>query len=144
MSDTAEELRQRAYQARRDGRLDDAKRHYQEAAELYRADGDVLRLAHTIRHLGDIHRGEGHPELAGPCYEEALALYRGHEHTPPLDLANTLRGYGILEHDTGNLAHAKALWEEARDLYAAVDVQPGVAEGNRRLDLIVQSLGTAE
>lgn len=144
MSDTAEELRQRAYQARRDGRIDDAKRDYLEAAKLYRAEGNVLMVAHTVRHVGDILRGEGHPDLARPCYEEALALYRGNEHTGKLDLANTLRGYGILEHDTGNLTHAKALWDEARDLYAAVDVQPGVVEGNRRLGLIAQSPGTAE
>src|ERR1017187_8136279 len=36
-----------------------ALQHYEEAAAIYRAEGDVLRLAHTVRHLGDIHRNDG-------------------------------------------------------------------------------------
>jgi tetratricopeptide (TPR) repeat protein len=173
MSNETDQLLKQAFQARREHRLDDAKRdlnaavdlcrgagvradlakaltglgqierdlkhgevaqqHYEEAVAIYRVEGDALRLAHTIRHVGDIHQDEGHLDLAEPCYHEALAIYRSHEQTAPLDLANTNRGLALLKGDTGEHAQARLLWEEARDLYAAVDVEAGVAESSRRL-----------
>jgi tetratricopeptide (TPR) repeat protein len=178
MGDASDLLKQ-AHQARRENRLDDAKRalveavdlcrnadvrtelakalcglgqidrdlhhveaarqSYEEAVTIYRADGDALKLAHTVRHLGDIHREDGRPDLAAPCYDEALALYRSHEQTPTLDLANALRGCALLKDATGEKEQAKALWEEARDLYAVVNVKEGVAESSRRLALLAQS-----
>ncbi len=108
--------------------------HYEEAAAIYRAEGDALRLAHTVRHLGDMHRGSERFALAEPCYREALAIYRRHELTPPLDLANALRGSALLEEMTGNTDAAKLLWAEARELYAAAGVKAGVEECCRKLE----------
>src|SRR5271156_1274894 len=90
--------------------------HYEEALAIYRAEGDALKVAHTVRHVGDIQRNEGHRELAEPCYREALRIYRGDERTPPLDLANAIRGLAILTFDAGEAEEAKTLWREARDL----------------------------
>jgi hypothetical protein len=90
-------------------------------------------LAHTVRHVGDIHQDAGHAELAEPCYVEALAIYRNHEQTDPLDLANAIRPLAVLRDDAGELQEAKRLWAEVRDLYAAANVMEGVAESLRRL-----------
>jgi len=109
-----------------------ARKHYEEAVAICRVQGDALKLAHTIRHLGDIHRHEGHRGLAEPCYREALSLYRSRE-TPPLELANAIRGLAILQSDAGEVKEARLLWAEARELYAAVKVEAGVAESSRRL-----------
>jgi tetratricopeptide (TPR) repeat protein len=106
---------------------------YEEAAALCRAEDDALALAHTLRHLGDIHQDAGRLEQAEPCYVEALAIYRGHGQTPPLDLANALRPLAILKDQKGEVAEASRLWEEARDLYAAVEVSAGVEECSSRL-----------
>jgi tetratricopeptide (TPR) repeat protein len=110
--------------------------YYEEALAIYRAEGDALKVAHTVRHVGDIQRNEGRRELAEPCYREALKIYRSHEQTSPLDLANAIRGLAILIFDAGESEEAKLLWQEARDLYAGVDVAAGVAESNRRLALL--------
>jgi tetratricopeptide (TPR) repeat protein len=115
---------------------DSPRQHYEEAVAIYRAEGDALKLAHTIRHLGDIHRHEGHRELAESCYREALNLYRNHPQMPPLDLANALRGFAILQDDAGEVNEAKVLWEEARGLYSAANVEAGVTESSRRLALL--------
>jgi tetratricopeptide (TPR) repeat protein len=115
---------------------DAARGRYEEAVSIYRAEGDALKLAHTIRHVGDIHRHEGHRELAERCYREALNLYRSNQRTPPLDLANAIRGLAILQGDAGEVQEARLLWEEARQLYSAVKVEPGVAESSRRLALL--------
>jgi tetratricopeptide (TPR) repeat protein len=114
-------------------RNDAARQHYEEAVAIYRAQGDALVLAHTVRHVADIHRHDGSRELAERCYQEALHIYRSYERTPPLDLANAIRGLAILKDDAGEAEEARSLWEEARELYTAVKVEAGVAESNRRL-----------
>jgi tetratricopeptide (TPR) repeat protein len=114
------------------GRGDAARPLYEEAVTISREDGDPLMLAHTIRHLGDIHRDAKRLADAELCYHEALALYRANE-AAPLDLANAIRPFAILKEATGKAEEARPFWEEARELYAAVNVQEGVAECARRL-----------
>jgi len=114
-------------------RLDSALFRYQEAAALYRAGDDPLKLAHTVRHVADIAREMKRPDVSAPAYDQSLAIYRSHPNTPPLDLANAIRGFAILQSDAGDLDRARSLWTEARDLYAAVGVEAGVAECDRRL-----------
>ncbi|MCU1286926.1 MAG: acetyltransferase, family [Acidobacteriales bacterium] len=105
------------------------------ARELARGDGQdastALVLAHTVRHLGDIHLDAGRPQLAEPCYIEALEIYRSNPESDTLDLANAIRPFAILKDESGNLDEAKKLWTEARDLYAAVNVEAGVEECSR-------------
>jgi tetratricopeptide (TPR) repeat protein len=136
-------------QIKRDsGHADAARPLYEEAVAIYREEGGPLDLAHTIRHLGDVHRHEGHAKLAEDCYLEALALYRGRQETPSLDLANAIRPLALLKDDAGEFEEARRLWEEARELYAGVNVEAGVAESsarlaridkNRRSDVVKQS-----
>jgi tetratricopeptide (TPR) repeat protein len=114
------------------GRGDAARPLYEEAVALCREDGDSLMLAHTIRHLGDIHRDAKCLADAEPCYQEALALYRAGT-ADPLDLANAIRPFAILKEATGKPDEARPLWEEARELYAAVNVQVAVDECSARL-----------
>jgi hypothetical protein len=129
----AQALRTLAEIERRRGRGDAALALFEEVVAIYRRSGDTLKLAHTIRHVGDIHREAGHAALAEPCYDEALALYRGDPNTQPLDLANAIRPMAILKDDAGQIERATRLWEEAKALYAEVNVAAGVAESSARL-----------
>ncbi len=110
--------------------------HYEEAIAIYRSANNSSKLAHAIRHVADIHRHERRYDLAAAGYHEALTLYRNHDETPKLDLANALRGFAILKEETGENAQARAFWSEAKELYAAVDVDAGVAESSRRLEAL--------
>jgi tetratricopeptide (TPR) repeat protein len=130
-----EELIAAGYQARTERRPDDALAHYSSSVDLLRTLDEPLRLAHTVRHVGDILRQLGRPEEACGCYYEALAIYRGHGATPPSDLANTIRGYALARGDLHETESAEALWIEARDLYASLDLQAGVDEADRWLRL---------
>ena len=126
------EVRRLAEDARHAGRYDEAIRLYERAVALCRDMHDPLLLAHTIRHVGDVHYEAGHRDLAIPHFEEALAIYR--EHDPPqLDLANAIRSLAIAREDAGALDDAAKLWEEAHQLYTATNIEPGIAETARRL-----------
>ena len=133
MSDLVQALKGRAQIERNLGRTDAAARLYEEAVAICRTEEDLLQLAHTVRHLGDIHQDAGNFELAEPCYLEALAIYRSHPKTAPLDLANTLRPFAILHEGLGKTTQAIALWAEARNLYGALSLREGVAESTEHL-----------
>ena len=109
-------------------------------ASLRKVD-DPLRLAHTVRHLGDAYYYAGRASQAEPCYVEALSIYRRHEQRRPLDLANAIRSFAVLKDEVGAAEEAQHLWQEAHDLYVAVNVQAGVAESVARLALLASHLG---
>ena len=99
---------------------------------------DPLRLAHTVRHLGDAYYYAGQASLAEPCYVEALSIYRGHEDRRPLDLATAIRSFAVLKDEVGAAEEGRRLWQEAHDLYVSVNVPAGVAESAARLALLAR------
>lgn len=115
------------------GRREAALPLYEEAVALARELGDERSAAHTVRHVGDVHRHQGRVPEAEACYLEALRLYRGRPDTPPLELANALRPLALLRTEQGLTDEARRLWTEARDLYAAAGVEVGVAECEDRI-----------
>ena len=128
----ADSLRQAGERARRhDPAL--ARRSYEEAVALLRQTAETLKLAHTLRHLGDVYCEAGETALAEPCYIEALALYRAHPLPPPLHLANAIRAAAMLQVRLGHSANALPLWAEARALYAACGIDAGVEECSRHM-----------
>ena len=122
--------------ARDAGNLNQALSLYEDAVKLCREVDDALLLAHTIRHVGDIHQDMNQDDLAAPCYEEALEVYRSHEQTSTLDLANAVRPFALLKEHAGAIEEAKQLWAEARDLYATANVREGVKECSRHLSIL--------
>jgi tetratricopeptide (TPR) repeat protein len=111
--------------------------HYQLAVELYRKQEIPLTLAHTIRHVADILLGEGNLEQAQRHYEEALAIYCAHEETPPLDLANALRGYAQLMEKSLKTDEATMLWRQTNALYEQLGIDAGVAECRSHLAFLM-------
>ena len=123
----AHELRRRAEAARRsDGPM--ARLCYEEAVLLFREADEPLVLAHTIRHLGDVYLEQGRPDLAEPCYHQALELYRKHADDSSLDLANALRSLAVLRWE-----QARTLWEDVRVLYTGLNIEAGIQESAARV-----------
>ncbi len=113
--------------------LETSQRHYRQASELYRSLDSPLKTAHTVRHAADIMREQNKLDEAGPLYAESLEIYRSHKETPPLDLANAIRGFALLNEQTGNCEEAVSLWREARELYELTGIEAGVSESDRRI-----------
>lgn len=110
------------------GRGERALALYEEAAELCLANEDLSGLAHTLRHLGDIHQDADAWTQAEEYYLQALSLYRRDNTVTPLDLANALRPLAQLRERLGDSGAAQPLWREARALYLAAGVAQGAAE----------------
>ena len=126
----AQELRRRGESARsKDGAM--ARLCYEEAVVLFREADQPLILAHTIRHLGDVYLEQGRPDLAEPCYHEALGLYRNHTDESSLDLANAVRSLAVLRWE-----QARMLWEEARVLYTGLSIEVGIKESSARVEAL--------
>ena len=102
---------------------------------------DALKLAHRVRHLGDAYYYAGRWALAEPCYVEALSIYRRNERTRPLDLANAVRSLAVLKDEVGATEQSQSLWQEAHDLYVALNVPAGIAESAARLALLARQRG---
>jgi len=102
---------------------------------------DPLRLAHRVRHLGDAYSYAGRAASAASCYIEALSVYRRHQRTRPLDLANAIRSFAVLKHESGAAEQAQGLWREAHDLYVTLNATAGIAESAARLGLLARSQG---
>lgn len=127
-------------QARNQGNLASARSRYAEAANIYRDQNDLLAYAHTIRHLADIYQQESNSEKAKPLYEEAIGLYRSNLNTKILDLANALRSYALLTEAQRSPELARKLWDEAKQLYSSIRVEPGVSECDEHLRRLQQRM----
>jgi tetratricopeptide (TPR) repeat protein len=134
----ASEAINRGRQARNEGDLPAARKHYAEAARIYRDQNESLAYAHTIRHLADLYHQESNLSEAKPLYEESLELYRSNLDTKLLDLANTVRPYALLNEEQGNLGFALELWEEAKHLYGSLRIEAGVSECGARVRKLQQ------
>jgi tetratricopeptide (TPR) repeat protein len=127
-------LRELGELARNNRDLNAAQAHYEQAVLLLRTAEDRLRLAHTIRHLGDVHAEQQHRPEAERCLVEAMEIYRSHPSPIALDLANAIRALAALKTETGPREEARALWAEACELYESEGIAAGVEECRRRAD----------
>lgn len=101
---------------------------YEEAATHAQQLRAPTLLARTLRHLGEVHMELLHLERAQQHLRDALDLYRVEPDVPPLELANAVRPLAICLERQGTVGEARRLWTEARDRYAALGIEDGVAE----------------
>jgi tetratricopeptide (TPR) repeat protein len=130
---TAAEAIAKGVEARKKRDLAAARAHYAEGAKLHSEQGEVLAYAHAIRHVADMYQEETNLAEAKPLFEDALKIYRSNLHTRVLDLANTVRPYALLQEMLGDADSARELWLEARNLYASLRIDAGVANCEEHL-----------
>jgi tetratricopeptide (TPR) repeat protein len=115
MPEDAAHLIASAVRARREQRLDDAYRAYQEAAEISRSNGLEKHLIPALVGLGQIERDRGRLDQAQRHYADALALCR--HLGDPLVIAHTARHLGDIYRESGLTDQARTLLTEAIAIY---------------------------
>lgn len=143
MTEDAESLLATAAQARRDGRLDEAFRAYEGAADLSRGAGSEHRLVRALSGLGQIERDRGALDRAQRQYEAALDVSRGLGH--PLLVATMARHLGDVYRENGLSERAEPLLAEAVKLYrGSLDTKVlDLANAIRPLALLLTAKGDA-
>jgi tetratricopeptide (TPR) repeat protein len=136
-------LTRQAQAARNAGDREAAVALQSRALALCRHQDDPARLAHVLRHLGDILGELGRYAEAEPHFREMAEIYAARPQTPPLELANAWRSLAVQAEGLGDRDDARRLWMEVRARYAELDAvfvqltgkpeNPGVAECDRRL-----------
>ena len=126
--DPIEDVLQEARSQRNMGNVECAEQKYGQAAGLARASGHEAMLAHALRHLSDLAHQRGAAVEAFDHASEAVALYRKLD--DQLGLANAIR---MLALSSPGQEAADGCWREARALYSALGVEPGVSECDRQL-----------
>lgn len=115
------------------GRTDRARALLERAVAAARDSGDALRVAHALRHLGQVHHRQRRWDQAEACYREALDLYEEANGASPLDHANALRPMAMLLEDRGDADGALGVWGKAARLYRSAGVAAGVEECEARM-----------
>lgn len=110
-----------------------ARTLFEESVAVAREAGGPLRLAHAVRHLGQVNQRLGRLQSAEQCYAEALDLYDRAGTAHSLDHANALRPMAALREELGDREGARLLWKRAAKLYRAAGVEEGVKECEARL-----------
>ncbi|MXX56851.1 MAG: tetratricopeptide repeat protein [Gemmatimonadetes bacterium] len=118
---------------------DRARALFEESVAVAREAEDPLRLAHAVRHLGQVNHRLGRLESAGTCYEEALDLYDRAGTAHPVDHANALRPMAALREELGDVRGARLMWRWAAELYGSAGVEEGVDECEARLSGLAQA-----
>jgi len=108
-------LLRRAHRARRENRLDDARRDLIEAVARARARDARAALAGALARLGQVERDIGNGDAARQHYEEAVGIYRVEGDV--LGLAHAIRHLGDIHQDAKRWDLAAPCYEEALDLY---------------------------
>ena len=104
-----------------------------QSINYYRQAGNQNRVAHATRHLADLQNRLGKEADSEDSYREAINIYRKSPDVHPGDLANALRGFGLILEKRGKITEAVAIWQETKDLYQNCNIQAGVDEASQRL-----------
>ncbi|MGI9543824.1 MAG: tetratricopeptide repeat protein [Cyclobacteriaceae bacterium] len=111
---------------------------WQQSLEYYKKDGNSNKIAHSTRHIADIQRRLGDQEGSEKNYRQSLDIYRSNAKTSSGDLANALRGFGLLLVQRGKITEAISVWKEVKKRYQALHLQEGVDEANGKLDQLIK------
>lgn len=91
------------------------------------------KMAHAIRHRANLQYEMDQLEAAEANFIKALNIYRENNTTQTGDLANALRGYGMLLEKKTHFEKALKVWEEIRDLYQTEHYREGMVEAIEKI-----------
>ena len=144
MTETFKEQFARGYQARREGRLADARTIFIKAVRSASEEADRPDLAEALCGLGQAEHGIGSLQAARHHYANAVVLYR--EIGPPERLAYALRHEADILREACLPAEAEPLYVEAAGIYRheSEGAELDLANTLRGLALVNESSGKVD
>ena len=141
MPDTALELMERGWSARREGKYVDAHRDVVKAVSLIRQTGSHAELVNALGKLGHIEMDLDCWDEARVVYEEAVNICR--ENGDSLGMAHKIRHLGDVHRHAGREDDARACYQEAVSLYRSHKQPPkcDLANAVRMVAIAEEELG---
>jgi tetratricopeptide (TPR) repeat protein len=122
------------FQADKDN-FSEAQKFSKISLEYYKKSGNAIKIAHSQRHLADLQRELGMFRDSESNYRESIKIYLDNsDKTPLLDLANALRGFGVLLSSVKMDVEAKTIWAQVKSMYAKLNLPEGVSEADQYLN----------
>ncbi len=108
-------------------RYNKALKFCKQALQHYLKSENLNLIAHSRRHLADLQRQLGMLEESEANYCQVLEIY-GTSPSKDGDLANALRGYGLLLERLDRPLEAQQLWLKIKEIYQMHHISEGVQE----------------
>ena len=102
----------------------------------YKKANNQVKIAHSTRHIADLQYTIGNLSESERNYRAAIHIYRDNPNESVGNLANALRGFGLLLEKIGKKREAIEVWRETKELYQSIDLQQGIEEANKKLKLL--------
>ncbi|MCH7515035.1 MAG: tetratricopeptide repeat protein [Bacteroidetes bacterium] len=109
----------------------------QKSLSYYKKANNLDNIAHSTRHIADLQYQLGKDAESEQNYREAIGIYRDNPNTHIGNLANALRGFGLLLEKREKIEEAIDIWKETKELYASINLQEGVDEANKKLNALL-------
>ena len=105
----------------------------QKSLMYYKKANNLDSVAHSTRHIADLQYHLGKDAESERNYREAIGIFRDNPNMHIGNLANALRGLGLLLEKRGKIQEAIDVWKETKELYNSIHLQEGVDEVNQIL-----------
>ncbi|GAB4533519.1 MAG: hypothetical protein Tsb0010_14150 [Parvularculaceae bacterium] len=113
--------------------LENSARSYARGVSNFEKSANATAKAHALRHQGDLERLLGRLDAAESLVCEAISIYRDHEMSDEIAMANAERVLALVRDAQGRSRKARKSWLDARKIYAMHKIDSGVAECDERL-----------
>ncbi len=110
-----------------------AKELGQKSLSYYKKANNLDSIAHSTRHIADLQYHLEKYAESERNYRKALDIYRDNPNTHIGNMANALRGFGLLLEKRKKIEEAIDVWKETKELYSSINLQEGINEANKKL-----------
>jgi tetratricopeptide (TPR) repeat protein len=138
----ARSLSNLAFVRRQQGRTDEARKLYEEAAQVFLDNGDRLSGAWALNHQGDVARDQRLFDEADTLYQAALDAFRELGETS--GAASCIADLGTVARQRGDIQRASDLYRKALASYSAIGHRRGVARILELMSVLAARLGASE
>jgi CHAT domain-containing protein len=126
-----------------EGNFSEAVRLWQQAAQIYKNQGNKVNQASVLSNLALAYQQLGQWQQAKQAMRESLALMQQEQPSPTYlqVYAQILNNQGLLQFSQGNAQFAYDSWREAAQVYATVEDSAGVFRAQINQAMALQFLG---
>lgn len=112
--------------------LKESLKYYKQIERIYIELEDGAKQMHALRHIGSLYYELKEYQCAEKCLVQVVDFMGDRS---DMEAANTFRIYALALAGIGEKSRSTDFWQKARDIYQAHDIEEGVIECDKHLDV---------